>query len=621
MGGKLVLVVLAVLGLFPAAAAAGDVPFQRAAYNLVDASDAGGITTMTVTARPGGLSYTAELDPTKTYRLRIVGRTAQTGVVMRIRTDDRLQYLRAPNGLYGARVVATKQLEILLFRHYASDDEQYRIFEVSLQDCAAACPGDADLRNEILRARPGLAAALAREDRLAAAVEVMHWAAPRIPVSGGSPLLQTRTDGLTAAELWYEQLRSNEVGVLCGGASAFLIKLLDLFDIPSFELDFGDPAVYTHATVVVDAGDAITPAWHLLDPTYDAVLQVAGSGAPLPLPEALEAWRAGRSDLIDVRTESLVGRPIVTDPDGDGIVETLRCDEDAASGWSGCGLAQLAHDFDEVFDDAGHGRGYDAMLSLLARGTLFSTDHFGTPEAFQAMHDTLRAALRDDDAAVHVADLPLAPRNVTAPSLARAGVADVFTVDAGSWRLRPGNWDRARQDLDSSPRAGVRWLRCRDRCVAIAGAAQMTYAPSLADVGARLIAEVSVANRWGSTTTKTSATAPIAAQTPVDAPRSLLSPREESAVAPAGRPATRATPPRLRIEGVRRVGEGLRCVARGLQRSAHVTWWREHAGRVGTNGRRYVVRSKDTGHRIACRAAFGGSVVRSRAVPIRAGRR
>lgn len=639
-------VVVLVMGglLAPGVAAAADVPFERAAYNTVATSQQGNVTTMRVTERPAGLSYTATLDPAKTYRIRVVGRTSQRGVVMRIRTDDRLRYLRAPNGLYSARVHGARALEILLFRHYSTDDEEYRIFELSAAACVDQCPSDNDLREEILDDRPALAAALAAGDRVGAATEIMHWAAVRTPVAAGAPMLQTQTDGLTAAELWYDQLSTHEIGVLCAGASAFLIKLLDLFGISAFELDFGDPDVYTHAAVVVDAGEESTPEWHLLDPTFDTTLRAAGSRAPLPLAAALEAWRAGRSDLIEVESGSLIGRPVVYDPESDGSPWDLLCDDVVTSGWSGCGLRQLANDFDAVFEAAGHGRGYDAMLSLFARGTLFSTEHFATPPAFGRMHAILGDALRAGDSAVHIADLPLAPRNLTRPSL----MAEPATPAAGLqltarddvWQPHPGGWDVDPAAVSGPSSALVEWLRCTATCTAVPGAGGRNYAVSAPDLGARIVARVTVANRWGATTVQSSPSEPVvlgdlppkrAAVAPSSvtaatwqAPPSTdtasrdarRSSADRSTRAVEARPTAPIAAPRARIEGTRRAGRVLRCATTAVPARAAISWWRESGRRAGS-GRHYRVRAGDRGHHLRCRATSGATVTRSTAVRIR----
>jgi hypothetical protein len=612
MRAALVLLTLLILGAMTDSASA-DVQLQRLPYNAVEVSDAAAITTMRVTARPGGLQYTAALDPTKTYRLRIRGRTTDNGVVMRIRTDDQVRFRRAPNGLYGARVAGAAELEILLFRHYETDDERYRIMEVSVEECAGQCKTDADLRNEILSDRRGLARALASDDRLAAATEIMRWVAVRVPVAGGTPPLITQTDGLSAAELWYDQLATHEVGVFCAGASALLVKLLHLFGIASFELDFGDPAVYTHATVVVDSGRPGAPEWHLLDPTFNVVLLAAASNAPLPLPEALEAWRAGRTDLIRVSEQSLIGRPIVYDPDADGIPEPLSCDADVTSGWSGCGLGHLAHDFDARFEAAGHGRGYAAILSLLARGSLFSTAYFGTPQEFVEMHARLRASLTQHDATTHVADLPLPPRNSAPPQIAgSAQLGRTVALGTGDWQLSPGDWDTG-ATVTPEPTAAVQWLSCVDACAIIAGAHGVSYTPSAREIGARLAARVTVTNRWGSTAAETTMS-----------PRVVTVPSSVRRTPKPGASPARAdvhTPRRAWIVGVRRVGSQLRCVTSGSPVAASVTWWRDDRRILRATGSRYRSRILDRGRFVDCRARLGDVVLRSHAVRVGAAKR
>lgn len=594
-------------------AAAAVVEWERTPYNQVETSEAAGTITMTAVQRPAGLSFTAELDPTKTYRLRVRGRTDAAGIVMRLRADDRLTYLRAPNGLYSARYTGTSELEVLLFRHYPEDDERYRILEVSAEECTDQCARDVDLRAEILRERPALQPALDRGDRLAAATEVSRWVAGRMPVPGGAPPLLARTDGLSAAELWYDTLQTGEVGVFCGGISAVTLKILDLFDITgAFELDFGDPDLYTHATVVLNAGSAASPEWHLLDPTFGAVLRAPNSGAPLPLPEALEAWRAGRMDLVEVDTIDLEGRRIASDPDGDGAMADLRCDGDVASGWSGCSLGHLAHDFDDVFAAAGLGRGYGAILGLFARGDLFSTAFFGTPSSFVAMHDRLRSALADNRPDVHVADLPLGPRLQTQPAVAgMATVGGSLVLDDGRWVKHPGRHGGA--DPEAAGADGtITWLRCASVCTAIPGHDGATYRVTAEDVGHRLTARVTVSNRWGSRASEAELTPVVAGAEPRPSDHTGTVP---AAPAPAGGP-----PPRVRaratVRGRPSVGRLLRCDTLGVPARARFRWLRDGRRVHGVSGRRYRVRARDRGRRLRCEARHGSAVVRSPAVRV-----
>src|SRR3954468_18229405 len=145
IGWALAAIVAALLVPVATASAAVVGPqFHASPYGRVEVDETPAQATIRVVDRPGGVSYVAALDPAKTYRVRVRGRVERKGVVLRFRTDDRYVYDRAPNGLATLRVRDARELEVLVFRHYADDDERYRLQELTVEECA--CPGDADLR-------------------------------------------------------------------------------------------------------------------------------------------------------------------------------------------------------------------------------------------------------------------------------------------------------------------------------------------------------------------------------------------------------------------------------------------------------------------------------------------
>ena len=93
----------------PASASVIGPQFAAAPYGRADIQASPAETVVRVTDRPGGVSYVASLDPTKTYRVRLRGRTERNGMVLRWRMDDRYVYERAPNGLSTLRVHDTSE--------------------------------------------------------------------------------------------------------------------------------------------------------------------------------------------------------------------------------------------------------------------------------------------------------------------------------------------------------------------------------------------------------------------------------------------------------------------------------------------------------------------------------
>lgn len=482
--------ILLFAGWLLAAESAHAVELTRTPYNQPQITETGTTTELRVTDRPAGVSYRASLDPSRTYRVRLRGRMDQNGMVLRIGRDGAFEYTRTPPSLTALQVTGVTDLELLIFRHYEDDDERYRIDEVSVTACPD-CPDEADLRAQVLAEAPGLAEAVDRGDDLAVSTAVMRWVGRRVAVPGGTPALKVVGRDRTAVELYYGHFANAEAGVHCSGIADFMRKVLALFDVPSFEVDFGDPAVYTHAVVLVPSrGD-----WYLFDPTFDVVPARAETGELLPVFEVLELWWKGRSDQIDLQSGSLAERPIVYDPDLDGTPNPLKCGDDPTSGWSGCSLANLAHDWDTIFEANGLGRGYEAMFALLVQGQVFSPAELDVPDAFVAKLNRLRDAIAAGEE--EVPDLPLPPEMRRAASISGTpAVGASLTVDPGEWDLNPGRWKPSPPD-PSTTSVAVAWRQCADECRTVPGATATTFVPGADAAGMRVEAVVTPSNPHG----------------------------------------------------------------------------------------------------------------------------
>src|SRR5687767_5533285 len=80
----------------PSLASAATPTFERSVYGTAIVADAGAVTEIRVTNGSGGLRLRTVLDPAKTYRLTIDGRSAGDPINMRLSFDGRLDYRSSP---------------------------------------------------------------------------------------------------------------------------------------------------------------------------------------------------------------------------------------------------------------------------------------------------------------------------------------------------------------------------------------------------------------------------------------------------------------------------------------------------------------------------------------------
>jgi hypothetical protein len=96
------------------ASAAGP-PLERSVYGSATVTDAAGTTSIRVASGSGGLRLRAVLDPARTYRLRIDGRSADDPINMRLSFDGRLDYRGSPQARDFVRISSTTEFEVLLY--------------------------------------------------------------------------------------------------------------------------------------------------------------------------------------------------------------------------------------------------------------------------------------------------------------------------------------------------------------------------------------------------------------------------------------------------------------------------------------------------------------------------
>jgi hypothetical protein len=528
----------------PAQAVAASIPLATSPYGSpnVTTSDEG--TTIDVNPGPAGVYYRATLDPTRTYRLTVMGQDVNGSFVLRLNEDGNLRYVGAPNGPAVYRITGTTSFEALIYR---DSPGAYLVRSIVLEDCANLCETDTDLKAEIASALPGLQQALADRDYYQAGQQILGWVAPRIVWASGQPA-PIATAGLSAAEIYSDYFQTGYGGVYCGGSADFLHKVLDLFSIPNFELDFGTTTDgLTHATIVIPVSEPSGQVdYRILDPTFNMVLTLINSGEPASIPVALELWRMGLTSRVVFDSSDLSQREVLTDPNGNGeYVETACGSETAPS--PGCGFDEAMSLWQPYLLRDGFQSGSAAYLQLLGTTQLFTPDAFGVPQDLQDMIGTFKAAVANGDDSVHIATPPLPPVMSSPPTV--TGSAQVgSTLDAN-----PGDWSAVNPVTSEA----YRWFACQpgtSTCAPIPAATTSSYTTQPADAGLEIYVSVTAHNQDGDSLPAASVrTAPIepAARTVTHSTESA--PTEPSAAAPAVGPPPVVTPPAVcpRLSGPR----------------------------------------------------------------------
>jgi len=241
------------------------------------------------------------------------------------------------------------------------------------------------LTRRILSEVPALSERLEAGESYEAATLLLGWAAPRIVWAyDGQSLIRTR--GKSASTLLRRYFEPARKGVYCSGAADFLHKLLNLFEINSFVVEFGTTTDFlTHAVVMVTCpAEERRSAFYLLDPTFNMHFTDRDSDAPITVEALLGRERAGRLDSVGVKVGSLAERTVVK-RSGRAELERFRCGLGNGAS-TGCGLETYMTAWAPAFERNGFGIGVAGLLNLLATGDLFRPQRLGVPSSFRRIH-------------------------------------------------------------------------------------------------------------------------------------------------------------------------------------------------------------------------------------------
>ncbi|MDP8909864.1 MAG: hypothetical protein M3N47_12295 [Chloroflexota bacterium] len=515
-------VLLANMLLFAGEAAAQEFATEPYGIPLISADERG--TLIDVPYPDGGLWYRSTVDPKKTYRVTLRGEQLGGRFILRYRQDNGpLKYVPAPHGTEVYRFTGASTIELLLFRGSKAEAQSYRVRSLSLEDCTQTCQTDGDLKAQIVSDTPGLADALAKGDTYGAAKMLLHWTASNLAWSDASEYVLT-THYKSAAEIYYDNFATGKRGVFCGGSQVFFAKVLELFDIPHFRLDYGDLRWFTHATVVVVVRDEDgKPIYRILDPTFGADYRVTATGRPLSVAEVSEVWRAGLIDRTEFHTISLANRRVVRDFDGDGEAEMRRC-RDPRPATTGCGMEGFRKAWQPLFVERGYTTDDDGLTRLFAMEALLDPASTGVPQDFQDAHRVFQEAVRNNDQNVRVAAVPLPPEVQDKPAIdGAAQVGATLTANRGTWTLDPTNFDFS-------------WARCDadGSCNPIPGATEQSYAVTDADARHRIELRVVARNEYGgSEEVRVTTAEPVPVPTAPTAAAATVAPQPVAQRAPA----------------------------------------------------------------------------------------
>jgi hypothetical protein len=150
----------------------------------------------------------------------------------------------------------------------SSDTEfSYEIRSISLEEYSNP-QDDASLKEEILRCKPGLIEML-EKDRLQAIAEISDWVSNTVDW-GNTNREAGYFHNNPAHIIYYDRILKDRGGDTCGGFSIFLKKVLKIFGIDSFEINFGIREYgLTHVVVIVPIKEGKHYDFYIIDPFFN----------------------------------------------------------------------------------------------------------------------------------------------------------------------------------------------------------------------------------------------------------------------------------------------------------------------------------------------------------------
>jgi hypothetical protein len=259
--------------------------------------------------KPKGVGISFKLDPDKRYFVSVVGQIEIIRPLLGIRivgTPDRI--IAAPNGEIFFNVFNTPQVTLFL---NIDPKIKYQLNSIQFIECPQ-CIDQKELIQLIHKEKPQLETHLNR-DPLIAAQTILDWTANVTPFALSKPF-HDKTENINrmSAQEIYNLFNMKQSGVYCGGASLFLNKVLTLFEVDSFILDFGDNRnLMTHTTVVIASRSSEYWKYYIFDPTFNITFQNPNNDYFITFSEILELPLTNIKNKITTNQQSLHKRKFI----------------------------------------------------------------------------------------------------------------------------------------------------------------------------------------------------------------------------------------------------------------------------------------------------------------------
>ncbi len=318
--------------------------------------------------KPEGVGITYNLNPNKRYLVSVAGQYyKKMRPILGVRINgapDRI--LPAPYGEIFLNVFNTSKVTLFLHIH---PKIKYRLNSIQFHECPQ-CVDQKEMVQLIQKEKPQLKNLL-KHDHLLAAQSLLDWTANATPIAL-SKLLHDKTENLNPMppEEIYNLFNLNLAAVYCGGASLFLNKVLALFNINSFTLDFGDTNNFlTHTTIVVTKHSGDHWKYYIFDPTFNFTFQNPTSGYFLTFSELLDVPPTDIKDKIKINQWSLRKRKFLALKEDAKLCPAAK---ETTSDYLTCSISNytLQRYFDSVnpqFVKNGYSENLSGFLQLLWR--------------------------------------------------------------------------------------------------------------------------------------------------------------------------------------------------------------------------------------------------------------
>lgn len=252
---------------------------------------------ITVATGSGGVYFRRTLDASKRYQVTANGQGEP--LTMRLQLDDRPhEYLAAPIGSTDRIITGATRLEVLF---YSDKPSSYALEQLDINECPT-CKTAEDLRERILYEAPEVGTTTGLDK----AIALMKWAANIADYTSIPKLIPGDFESWSAEKAVYDFFDKDVGGVSCGGHAVFLQRILHMFDVDAFTINYGVPGSYvTHVSVVVPHEGR----FYLFDPSFALTFGMHGRAAPID--EVLRAISAGRGNDVAMREHGLERRDFV----------------------------------------------------------------------------------------------------------------------------------------------------------------------------------------------------------------------------------------------------------------------------------------------------------------------